>query len=107
MTSAVIIAPVTFKEAATQFAISQGWQSEGAVPGTFSVELQTNGVTTHWGCRADVTQGFIDLMAEPPSEALPLLENLIIDLSDTVYGREHFEQVLQANNLSEKVDGLT
>lgn len=102
MTSAVIITPAAMKPAALAFAVQMGWQDETG--DSFGLELQTDGVTTHYGCRADVFDGFLALMADPPEEALPMLAALIIDLSDTLWGREHFDAVIAAHGLVVKPD---
>jgi hypothetical protein len=102
MTSAVIITPSAMKPAALQFATAMGWQDEGG--DSFGIELQTEGVTTHYGCRADVFDSFKALMADPPEEALPLLAALIIDLSDSLWGREHWDSVLAAHGLTQRPD---
>lgn len=104
MTSAVIITPAAAKPQATAFAIQMGWQDETG--DTFSVPLVTDGTVTHYGCRADVGPTFLALMADPPDEAKPLLAALIIDLSDTLWGRAHWDAVLTAQGLAEQVDPL-
>lgn len=96
MTSAVLIVPNADRDAANAFGESMGWG-----PNNYSVALSADGVepATHWGCRADVSQTFLDLMANPPAEAAPVLAVLISDFSDGLHAYEHWVSVLEDNNL--------
>ena len=95
MTSAVLIVPAAAKAAANAFGESMGWGADN-----YTVALSSDGQTvTHWGCRVDVTQGFLDLMADPPPEAAPLLAVLIADFRETSDAAGHFADVVDANGL--------
>lgn len=96
MTSAVLIVPDADRDAANAFGESMGWG-----PNNYSVALSADGAepATHWGCRADVGQAFLDLMANPPAEAAPILLTLIADFNDGLHPFEHWVSVLEDNNL--------
>ena len=95
MTSAVLIVPAADRDAANAFGETMGWG-----PNNYSVALTTDGTTiSHYGCRADVSQGFIDLMANPPAEAAPILAVLISDIREAD-GYSHFHEVISANGLT-------
>lgn len=95
MTSAVLIVPAADRDAANAFGESMGWG-----PNNYSVPLTSDGTTvSHYGCRADVTQGFLDLMANPPPEAAPVLSVLIADFREGD-GYSHFMEVIQTHNLT-------
>lgn len=96
MTSAVLIVPDADRNAANALGESMGWG-----PNNYSVALSADGAepATHWGCRADVSQTFLDLMANPPAEAAPVLAVLISDFSDGLHAYEHWVSVLEDNNL--------
>lgn len=64
------------------------------------IALFSDGQTvTHWGCRVDVTEGFLELMADPPPEAAPLIAVLIADFRETSDAAGHFADVVVANGL--------
>lgn len=96
MPSAVLIVPDAHRDAANAFGESMGWG-----PNNYSVALSADGAApaTHWGCRADVSQAFIDMMADPPAEAAPVLAALISDIADGVQPYDHWTAVLAANSL--------
>ena len=98
--SAVLILPAAYREAGNAMSASMGWQPEDAVPGTYSVPLMTGDVLTHWGCRADVTQTFMDMIANPTPETQPLIDVLIWDFRVTGDPYQHFMDILAANNLT-------
>jgi hypothetical protein len=100
MTSAVLIVPTSSKEAANAFGESMGWG-----PNNYSVPLTTDGTTiSHYGCRADVGQGFLDLMLNPPPEAESVLSVLISDFRETDR-YTHFHEVISGLGLSLYVEG--
>ena len=96
MTSAVLIVPDADRDAANAFGESMGWG-----PNNYSVALSADGAepATHWGCRADVGQTFLDMLADPPPEAAPVLAVLISDFADGVDPHDHWMAVLEDNNL--------
>lgn len=96
MTNAVMILPASYLDAANAFGIEQGWGE-----GNFSVPLSATGAepVTHWGCCADVTEGFLAIMAEPPTEAIPLLETMISSFEDNVQPYDHWVATLELNGL--------
>lgn len=98
--SAVLILPEAYRQAGNDLSAEMGWQPVGAEPGTYSVPLCTDGVLTHWGCRADVTQGFIDMVENPTPETQPLIDVLIYDWRVTGDPYQHFVDVITANNLT-------
>ena len=71
-----------------------------ADPGTYSVPLMTADVLTHWGCRADVTQTFIDMVENPTPETQPLIDVLIYDFRVTGDPYTHFMDVIGENGLT-------
>ena len=96
MTSAVLILPAAYRAAGNAFGVAQGWGE-----GNFSVPLSAdaNEPASHYGCLAQVTQGFLDLMANPPPEAAPLLAVMVSDFSDTLDPFVHWVSVLEAKGL--------
>lgn len=95
MTSAVLIVPAADRDMANAFGESMGWG-----PNNYSVPLTTDGTTiSHYGCRADVGQTFLDLMADPPPEAAPVMAVLISDFQEAD-GYSHFHQVIAGLNMS-------
>ena len=101
--SGVLILPAADREAGNAMATTMGWQPEGAVPGTYSVPLYTDGVLTHWGCRPVVTQSFIDMIENPTPETEPLISKLIYDFRDNCDGYTHFSEIIEANRLTREV----
>ena len=104
MTSAVLILPAAYRAAGNAFGVAQGWGE-----GNFSVPLSAdaNEPASHYGCLAQVTQGFLDLMADPPQEAVPLLAVMVSDFSDTLDPFVHWVTVMAANGLAraETIEG--
>lgn len=97
MTSAVLILPTAYRGAGNAFGVSQGWGE-----GNFSVPLSATGLppATHWGCRADVSGGFLELMENPPAEAVPLLAVMVASFDDNAAPLDHWIATLAANNLA-------
>jgi hypothetical protein len=96
MTSAVLIIPALYLEAANQLGKTMGWGD-----GNYTVPLTMDGKTvSHYGCRADVQQGFMDLMANPPKEAAPILAVLVSDFRETSDGFGHWSEVLASQKLA-------
>ena len=102
--SAVLILPAAYRAAGNALSASMGWQPEDADPGTYSVPLTTDGTVTHWGCRADVTQSFMDMVANPTPETQPLIDVLIYDFRVTGDTYLHFSDVIEANGLVRQQD---
>ena len=98
--SAVLILPAAYREAGNAMSASMGWQPVDATPGTYSVPLMTGDVLTHWGCRADVTQRFMDMIANPTEETQPLIDVLIYDFRVTGDPYQHFMDILADNGLT-------
>ncbi len=96
MTSAIMIVPAEHLDAANAFAVGMGWG-----PGNYSVPLSPTGLdpATHWGLCATVGQGFLDLLASPPPEALPILAVVNIGISGELIGADHFAAVTSAMGL--------
>ena len=98
-TSAVLILPAAYRTAGNDLSAEMGWQPVDADPGTYSIPLCTGDTLTHWGCRADVTQGFIDMVENPTPEVQPLVDVLIYDWRVTGDPHTHFLDVITANGL--------
>ncbi len=96
MTNAVMILPAAYLDAGNAFGVAQGWGE-----GNFSVPLSASGIApaTHWGCCAEVSQGFLLLMENPPPEAVPLLSVMVYSFNDTVMPYDHWTATLAENNL--------
>ena len=105
-TSAVLILPAAYRDAGNTLSAEMGWQPVGADPGTYSIPLCTDGVLTHWGCRADVTQTFMDMIANPTPETQPLIDVLIWDFRVTGDPHTHFVDVITANGLVVQQDPI-
>ena len=101
--SAVLILPAAYREAGNALSAEMGWQPVDAVPGTYSVPLMTGDDLTHWGCRADVTQSFMDMVANPTPETQPLIDVLIYDFRVTGDPYTHFMDIIGANGLTVQV----
>lgn len=97
MKSAVMIVPASGLAAANAFGQAMGWG-----PGNYSVPLSPTGAApaTHWGCRATVYQTFLDLLANPPEAALPILAFTVMDLKDTDDFAGHFHGVIAGQGLA-------
>ncbi len=97
MKSAVMIVPDAGLVAANAFGEAMGWG-----PGNYSVPLSPTGAepATHWGCRATVYQTFLDLLANPTEEALPIFAFTVMDLKDTDDFAGHFHQVIDGLGLA-------
>jgi hypothetical protein len=106
-TSAVLILPAAYRQAGNDLSAEMGWQPVDADPGTYSVPLMTADVLTHWGCRADVTQTFIDMVENPTPETQPLIDVLIYDFRVTGDPYTHFMDVIGENGLTIRVDVTT
>ena len=97
MTSAVLILPAAYRDAGNAFGVAQGWGEDN-----FSVPLSATGLepATHYGCRADVTEGFLAMMADPPPEAVPLVSVMIYSFEGNVQPYDHWVATLADNGLS-------
>jgi hypothetical protein len=106
--SIVMIAPAATKDGANVIA-----EALGHGPNNFSAMLSADGQTvTHYGCRTQAQQSFVDLLAGmgqgelPPIEGADprvieaILASLIIDIQDGADGAAHFNAVLEANGLT-------
>ena len=106
--SIVMIAPAATKDGANAIA-----EALGHGPNNFSATLSSDGQSiTHYGCRTQAQQSFVDLLAGmgqgelPPIEGVDpklietILTSLIIDIQDGADGATHFNQVLEANGLA-------
>ena len=93
--SAMFILPAEHQATGNAFAESMGWG-----PNTYSVALNPTGAppATHYCCRADVTEGFLALLADPPPEAAEVLAHIQIDVAD-MPGADHWPVVLEAAGL--------
>ena len=105
-TSAVLILPAAYREAGNDLSAEMGWQPVGADPGTYSIPLMSGDTLTHWGCRADVTQTFMDMIANPTPETQPLIDVLIWDFRVTGDPHTHFLDVITANGLVVQQDPI-
>jgi len=106
--SIVMIAPAATKDGANAIA-----EALGHGPNNFSATLSGDGQSiTHYGCRTQAQQSFVDLLAGmgqgefPPIEGVDpklietILTSLIIDIQDGADGAAHFNAVLEANGLA-------
>ena len=106
--SIVMIAPAATKDGANAIA-----EALGHGPNNFSATLSNDGQTiTHYGCRTQAQQSFVDLLAGmgqgemPPIEGADpqviaaILSSLIIDIVEGGDGAAHFNAVLEANGLT-------
>lgn len=106
MISAVLILPIELKESGDKIGEAMGWG-----PVSYTIPLSTDQDLTHYGLRADVTQSFIDMIeaaksgtypdAIPESIIKPVIDNLIADFSTTLWGHEHFQEVLNKYNVTQ------
>lgn len=96
MTSAVLIVSDAAKAAGNALGESMGWG-----PNNYSVALSPTGTlpATHWGCRVEVSQGFFDLLANPPKEAIPVIALVEMDFQETDDKAGHFYEVLDRSSL--------
>jgi len=109
MISAVLIIPAALRDKADRLGELMGWG-----PGNYSVPLSSDGTSvTHYGCRADVTTGFLDMIAGaqaghlpsidmPPGDIVAVLSALVADFAEPgqyASAREHFEAVCVARGL--------
>jgi len=106
--SIVMIAPAATKDGANAIA-----EALGHGPSNFSATLSADGQTvTHYGCRTQAQQSFVELLAGmgqgefPPIEGADpqvigaILGSLIIDIQNGADGATHFNAVLDANGLA-------
>jgi len=101
--SLVLILPAAAKAMGNAFATEQGWQEPDG--DTFSVPLSPDGKTvTHYGTHANADEDgpFVQMMADPPEEALPLLSVMVVSMRpyDATWGAPHFDEVAAANGLA-------
>ena len=94
MTSAVLILPSAYRDAGNSFGVQQGWGE-----GNFSVALSADGSepATHWGCRADVSQSFVDMVTNSDD---PLVSVLISSFEDDMDPYDHWITTLAENDLT-------
>jgi len=105
--SIVMIAPAATKDGANAVA-----EALGHGPNNFSATLSNDGQTvTHYGCRTQAQQSFVDLLAGmgegefpdlegvDPQVIAAILASLIIDISEGEDGYSHFIRVIEANGL--------
>lgn len=96
MTNAVLILPTAARDAGNALGAAMGWG-----PFSYSVALSPTGSApaTHYGCCAEVSVGFLALLASPPPEAAPVLAVLTIDTRDTADPGAHWHEVLADHGL--------
>jgi len=107
--SVVMLVPAAIQSEANRLAAGLGHG-----PSNFSVGLSASGQEppTHYGCRTQAQQSFVDLLAGmgqgefPPIEGADpqvigaILASLIIDISENEDGFSHFNRVIEANGLT-------
>ena len=98
MISAVLIIPAQARDAANALGEAMGWG-----PNNYSVPLTDGNSVTHYGCRANVGQGFIDQLSNPPPEAGEVIAALISDLREGD-GYSHFMEVIAQHGLAIHVE---
>ena len=106
MYSAVLILPKELKEAGDKIGEIMGWG-----PVSYTIPLSTGQDVSHYGLRADVAQTFVDVIeaakkgvypdAIPEAIIKPVVDNLIADFSTTLWGHDHFQEVLNKYNMSQ------
>jgi hypothetical protein len=101
MQSGVFIIPADHLDAGNAFGEAHGWGAK-----SLSVPLSATGQepATHWGARADVGGEFLAMLADPPLDAMPLLEAMHIDLRDTGDAYGHWQDVLAGLGLQVVTD---
>ena len=100
MTSAVLIVPAANRDEANAFGEAQGYG-----PNSYSVPLTPDGTTiTHWGCRAEVGQSFIDQFENPSPEAEPVVAFTTASFREED-GYEHFHEFISELGLSIWTEG--
>lgn len=97
MTSAVLILPAAYRDAGNAFVVAQGWGEDN-----FSVPLSATGLepATHYGCRAEVDQAFVESVQNPMPEAAPLVSVMVSSFADNVQPYDHWIATLAENNLT-------
>ena len=106
--SIVMIAPAATRDGANAVA-----EALGHGPNNFSATLSNDGQSiTHYGCRTQAQQSFVDLLAGmgqgqmPPIDGVDpqlietILTSLVIDIQNGADGATHFNQVLADNGLT-------
>lgn len=100
MHSAVLILPMALKEAGDQIGAAMGWGPE-----SYTIPLAADGASeaTYIGLRADVQPSFIQMIEDaksgqypimvPENILQPVIEALIVDFSQSLWGAEHFDSV--------------
>jgi hypothetical protein len=110
--SVVMIIPAALQEPANKLA-----EGLGHGPNNFSVALSGDGSepTTHYSCRAQTQQSFIDLLTAAGEGTLPevpemtpeevggVLIQLQVDVSTSEDGYTHFERVISEKSLQRVV----
>ena len=96
MTSAVLILPAAYRDAGNAFGVAQGWGEDN-----FSVLLSATGLepATHYGCRAEVDQAFVESVQNPTPEAAPLVSVMVSNFADNVQPYDHWVATLELNGL--------
>ena len=96
MTSAVLILPAAYRDAGNAFGVAQGWGEDN-----FSVPLSATGLepATHYGCRAEVDQAFVESVQNPTPEAAPLVSVMVSSFADNVQPYDHWVATLELNGL--------
>lgn len=99
MQSAVLILPKELKEAGDKIGEAMGWG-----PVSYTIPVSAGQDLTHYGLRADVETTFVDMIeaakkgvypdAIPEAIIKPVVDNLIADFSTTLWGHDHFQEVL-------------
>lgn len=104
MTSAVLILPDAYRDASNAFGVEQGWGENN-----FSVPLSATGLepATHYGCRAEVDQAFVESVQNPTPEAAPLVSVMVSSFEDNVQPYDHWIATLTENNLMRVQDEIT
>lgn len=112
--SVVMIIPTALQESANKLA-----EGLGHGPNNFSVALSSDGSepATHYSCRAQAQQNFIDLLTAAGEGTLPevpdmtpeevggVLVQLQADVSAYEDGYTHFERVISEKSLQRVVSG--
>ena len=114
--SVVIIVPASNKAVSNYIAEKLGFG-----PNTFTVELSANGQSpaTHYGCRSQARQSFIDIINQANEGIFPLVEGMtpeevaatystwIVSTLVTDNGYEHFNNVVAGSDLQRIIPSIT
>jgi hypothetical protein len=97
MTSAVLIIPTDWRDAANAVGMALGWG-----PQNYTIALSDNGLdVTHWGCRFDPQQSFLDMLQAPPliPGIADVLAVLIVELSDDLTNDVHLAAAIAKHGM--------